>query len=566
MAASLQAPVPANKMDDSNPFYPTPLSRSISQDSRASMTLAETLQDDQFASHVKQLFGAPREVSAMPLADDNKIFAGNPAIPTAPRLEDIHAGRDHNETADHEARVWHLPCHLNVQQMDRIMERVAEGLDADDLQAAGFWPAECKRIVLPRFVARNSELWCDPEKRVVSPHDLVARLRGFVAYSIPGTKGETGLNTVQTTLFNTREPWMHMKLLAWTGRLSGFQSEGEIWLAIRDDFFEGRWCTLLPKPACLETAPEGRKTSSKKQAPPKSSAPPTVETTSPRNPQAAGMDLTPREAEILASVRATVTPTPRPEEERPSPTRQSGKRKRADADALEGKRSKKTCTAKKASTRSPFTAKEHSPKETFGRHIKLTFNARSEGKRDYESFSDAVLPDNHPGLILPELDCKDPLDPSKQSQSLGDVPTCLHPQEVRLCNRVGMAYNEYQCQKARFFLGLAIWTEHNRQAIEDGNPKLVFTVGKSTAQYFGNIDVNKISAMYEHFEAWGWVSDMMVKDDNNNPKVSDDYLNRFPTTHRQKLMNEVAAFEADPEKAIPLEKRYAKFQPGEYKD
>ncbi|EXJ93561.1 hypothetical protein A1O1_01953 [Capronia coronata CBS 617.96] len=202
----------------------------------------------------------------------------------------------------------------------------------------------------------------------------------------------------------------------------------------------------------------------------------------------------------------------------------------------------------KASRRQAYdeSNKKASPSEVFARHVKLTLNARSAEKSDYAAFADAVLPDNRPGIDLAQPPLKHAVPEPRRLEDLGDI-TGLHPREVWLCTQLAITADTYRCQKARFFLGLAIFVEYNYRALKDGEPGFkIWNVGKSQCQLFNNMDVNKSSDLFQAFETWGWVELMGKKDPSTKHwVVSPNYLIRFPEDHRRRLMGEVAAFEAE---------------------
>ncbi|KAK5043983.1 hypothetical protein LTR13_000338 [Exophiala sideris] len=425
------------------------------------------------------------------------------------------------------------------QDMDKLMEQVAEGKTGEELLdkwPPGFFSTTEKWILLPHE-ARESKLWRTRESRFVTLPELENRLKFFLDYHIPGYEDKNGFQyeskyghqTATTLLSCTLEPYRSAKLLAWAGRLSEFPKD-DFMANARDILHDGKYNKFFVQPKVARPATAVSKKPANKQG---SSLPVTRKAA---GPQLARQALEAEEVEVVEVVetRRHVAKTSTsvlkalPTEKCSASAVPSGKRKRSDRDGSEGKATKKK--------RGNFGDTVHSAKELFGRHIKDMLNARSKNRADHEAFSDAILPNNQ-GL--------------------------LESKEVTLCEKLTWTHDVYRCQKARFFLGLAIWVEHNRQDIEEGQSKHVWNLNKAAAQFFGNIDVNKISCMFDHFTQWGWVEDIFVKDENNVQRVSATYLEQFDSDHRWKLMNEVADFEAHPQNGIAPEQRYAKVQPSE---
>ncbi|KAI1615817.1 hypothetical protein EDD36DRAFT_197629 [Exophiala viscosa] len=465
---------------------------------------------------------------------------------------------------DHDKYTSALP--LDRLEMDKLMECVKQGKTGREVLEPWLQkivPTTQQWILLPEE-QWESKLWRARDSRFVTLADLVNRVKLFLDYYIPGYEdidggqheSQYGRDTAETILSCTREPWRSAKLLAWAGRLSEIPND-QILPNILDIVHNGKYNSLFVQPRGMGTARRVAKKSKKssiKQGPSLPSARMQAST------KLARQDMEVEDVETLSHIVETSTTvskekfftghgrevkdvetrrpivkasTPVLKEKSPASTAPSGKRKRSDRDGSESKATKKK--------RGNFGDSDHSDKELFGRHIKETLNARSKNKADYEAFRDAILPPNNKVL--------DPYD--------------LDPQEVSLCEKLTWSHDIYRCQKARFFLGLAIWVEQNRRAIEEGCSMPVGDVRKSVAQFFGNIDVNKISSMFGYFESRGWIQNILVKDENNEQRVSTDYLRHFPSDHRRELMQEVADFEANPQNGIPPEQRYAKVQPSD---
>ncbi|KAK5404408.1 hypothetical protein LTR06_009555 [Exophiala xenobiotica] len=164
----------------------------------------------------------------------------------------------------------------------------------------------------------------------------------------------------------------------------------------------------------------------------------------------------------------------------------------------------------------------------------------NDGKGDYESVNDAFLPDNSDGAFLPRTAVSvNGVTAWKSAEQVGDL-TGLHSQETWLCRQLNITGKVYRCQKARVFLGMAVFAEYNRQQCRTHPDKPQFlNMGRAQSQLFGNIDANKLSAMHVAFTAWGWMGEAKKQ----TRESTEDLCIRFPEAHRRKLVQEVLDWE-----------------------
>ncbi|KAL2415343.1 hypothetical protein ABEF95_009656 [Exophiala dermatitidis] len=438
-------------------------------------------------------------------------------------------------------------------------------------------------------------------RQVTTAPELIKRAKHFLDFRIPKVKPEQGRGVVDRHLFNTPYPWYEAKLMAMYGMLEDFPSgTPDVLYAIRQYFYDGK-PSLLEKsdllPAGLQ---KGKSTPTRRASKPKMpsvSAPTVAETPGRRvTRQTTAMSISnliePAENDVATPVHVQEThqvaaskehsveapapnqsaaeatqqptpdvdeePTPEPREKTTPRVRAPKKRKQATQE-VEGADSIAT-KKKKCSRSSIFDESKVNPSaELLARHIKGMLNLRSSDKNDYAAFSEAILPDNRPDLNLsmPVLKHEIPED-GVVFEDVGDT-SGLHPMEVQVCKILAITCDTYRCQKARFFLGLAVFTEWNYQAMtEDPASFKPWNAGKSQCQLINNMDVNKSSDMYQAFETWGWVEPVATKDPiTKRWIVSQNYLRRFPEAHRRPLMRELHAYE----RAHPLLKQLAKLPP-----
>jgi hypothetical protein len=235
----------------------------------------------------------------------------------------------------------------------------------------------------------------------------------------------------------------------------------------------------------------------------------------------------------------------------------------------------------KRSTRTPSDASETSSKTRNSKgdatikteedrilhNVRDALTARSKEKADYEAFQDAIFPDNAPTVILPEFTEEEEEKMKKPSSKpltkapkgtpprrLGD-PGDLHPSEAALCDRVGLEYDSYRCQKSRIFLAIAICTDFYDRKLRQQPSFKARNIGVSQAQVFCNIDVNITSSLMRAFQFWGWVPTLVLKHPDRKGcfMVSKDCLDRFPREYRRGLLQEVANWEVEMEKPFTAE-------------
>ncbi|KIW92504.1 uncharacterized protein Z519_06351 [Cladophialophora bantiana CBS 173.52] len=406
------------------------------------------------------------------------------------------------------------------------------------------------------------------ERRLVRATELLNRLELFMKYRITWYEPGLGADTVWDPTSCSPGPWNSLKRLAFVGLLPQYPADDmdSVLLYIRNHLFNGRPSPLewIPPESSLRgvtrsvvTARPGLKSK--------------LGTTSERPPSRQATAPSPKEkkANIVHTVlEATGEPLSRTrgvkrnyqgeEESRMVSVKVARDQEANEVESIKSiKKSKvvpdskpKTTQrgpdSKSKNTRTRNSDKPRGPSESLCRNIKDTLNRRSEDKVNYEAFKDAMLPENGPSVHLSP--CEFTAEELKDIRELQDIGDCtgLHPEEVKLCKVLAMSSDLYKCQKARCFLGLALFVEYNLEKLGENNPKFkVLNVGKAQFQLFGNVDVNKLSKMYTTFKKWGWVEDMTQQ---NIPK---SYIDRFPQTYRLALRDEVAEYEA----TLPLEKR-----------
>lgn len=463
--------------------------------------------------------------------------------------------------------------YFSQQLLDKLFEHLADPsntITPEQLEPSG------RPLLLPK-----SRLFPD-ELRLVFAADLIDRVKLFLAFQIPGAHPGSGIETAYTFLSCTRRPWCEVKKLAIYGLLKNYQSGTlDVVYACRDMFNDGKPSVLdqpglLPSPPQTTKAkPRPRRKPSKAQTPQVSreseragtlSRPSTgqaaqlllslaqpvregvVESGSTRDVQQVPMQVA-QQLQVLKvqhvqvqAVKQSVEPTKRAT----TPAAKPKKRKHEDEGDV------KPAPKKAKTSRHGWNDNGKSSSEVFGRLVKNMLSARSSNKDDYTAFGDAILPDNRPDLDLPVPVLKhaesgaNRKEGSPKKEDLGDT-SGLHESEVKLCKKLGLTCDMYRCQKSRFFLGLEVFVEYNYQALKDGNSDFkLWNVGKSQCQMFNNMDVLKSSDMFQAFETWGWVEPMGKKNPSTKQWIiSPSYLARFPESHRRRLMEEVAQYEAN---------------------
>lgn len=157
-----------------------------------------------------------------------------------------------------------------------------------------------------------------------------------------------------------------------------------------------------------------------------------------------------------------------------------------------------------------------SDSDLFARRFKDVMNARASGKGEWESFVDARLP---------------------RGAAAGDA---LRAEEVRLCGELDITEDVYRCQRARFFLGIAAFTEEVRRRQARGMLRTQWNIGKTQFQLFGTMDANKSSKVFELFLELGWVQPA-----KQTPTSRDAYEQMFPPEHRDTLHREMRSWELE---------------------
>lgn len=462
------------------------------------------------------------------------------------------------------------PYNITWTELDMILENVFKGVK---ITPDMILPEGCTSIWLP-------DKQISEENRLVTPQDLVKRMEFFLAYRIPHVAPECGSATARTTLWNTRDPWGPAKRMAYAGLLQQYPSGTQkvLW-PIRALFYGGKPSQFeqeyqfsseeeaMPsyrpkpgKPAKPAKRRPSRKSPKSKAKPPDVGPGPQTRRATQANENAilpAAKAEPPQTRQATQTVQATEnvklrSTTPETEdlvelEEKTAspPPRVPKKRKRTESDEPAEKPAKKSTSRTKNTRHAYDEGKSASSSELFARHIKSTLNARSSDKNNYKVFEDAILPDNSQSVNLSQPNLKHAVDPANRLEDHGD-PLGLHSQEVSLCKDLAITFDTYRCQKARFFLGLAMFIQYNYRALErNGADFKLWNVGKSQCQLVNNMDVNKLSDMFAAFETWGWAELMGTKDASTKKfTLSASYLQRFPESHRFKLLKEVAEWEA----------------------
>ncbi|KIW18186.1 hypothetical protein PV08_02474 [Exophiala spinifera] len=193
-------------------------------------------------------------------------------------------------------------------------------------------------------------------------------------------------------------------------------------------------------------------------------------------------------------VTPTITPTITPTD---LPTRPSSPKPETSRRAKRGKRSRYNDNDDN---------KNRSPSDHFAHRFKMVMNTRSSKNDDHEKFSDAQL------------------------HGLGSV---LLPAEIELYKSLNISESVYRCQRARFFLGIAAFTEELRRRKEKGLlAKSPWNIGRSQFQMFGNMDANKSSRVFDFYLEHGWVQ---------HPKQTAESLHTYETIFSQEHRNALHA-------------------------
>ncbi|KIW79693.1 hypothetical protein Z517_06307 [Fonsecaea pedrosoi CBS 271.37] len=421
------------------------------------------------------------------------------------------------------------------------------------------------------------------QRRLVRGDELARRVERFLKYRIDWFEPGLGVNTVCDATSCSPGPWHGIKRLAFAGLLTQypFDDMDSVLMDIRNHLFNGKPSILewIPEESSLPRASRAPSMSSKPVSKPKAVKPvkPVKNNQQPPKRPAA---VAPSQKKLadLAEAAALLADEPlsrtrgvkrRYTEEDQEPrsdstrtvtdktvtdvtseepdTTKTAKKHKVVSDSKP--KTQRSADSKSKNTRNRNSDKPRGPSESLCRNVKDTLNRRSEDKNNYEAFNDAILPENGPEIDLPRCDfTAEELKDIRELQDIGDR-TGLHPEEVKLCKLLAMSSDLYKCQKARCFIGLALFVEYNLEKLGEDNPKFkVLNVGKAQFQLFGNVDVNKLSKMYTTFKKWGWVEDMTQQN------IPQSYIDRFPQAHRLALRNEVAEYEAN----LPVAKRIFK--------
>ncbi|OAP64765.1 hypothetical protein AYL99_00737 [Fonsecaea erecta] len=427
-------------------------------------------------------------------------------------------------------------------------------------------PNKFRAQVSPSQLYRLCDRMVPDEGRFVRADELARRVECFLNYRIDWFVPGVGADTVRDATSCSPGPWNGIKRLAFAGLLKQYAADDmdSVLMDIRNHLYAGI-------PSCMEWIPEEsslpRVTRSSAQAklgaklksaklnerrhnrPVAVAAPPQEKKA--KVPDAAlylGEETLSRtrgikrryveEEEVQEPLVVEVKPVTEQETAEETESVKSVKKPKVISDN-KPKPTRRSSDIKLKNTRNRNSDKPRGPSESLCRNIKDTLNRRSEDKINFKAFQDAISPPNGPDIHL--APCEFTAEELKDIRELQDIGDCtgLHPEEIRLCKLLAMSADLYKCQKARCFIGLALFVEYNLEKLTENNPKFkVLNVGKAQFQLFGNVDVNKISKMYTTFKKWGWVEDMTQQ------SIPQSYIDRFPQAHRLALKNEVAEYEA----------------------
>ncbi|KIX94102.1 uncharacterized protein Z520_10128 [Fonsecaea multimorphosa CBS 102226] len=409
------------------------------------------------------------------------------------------------------------------------------------------------------------------EHRLVPAHELARRLERFYEYRIDWAQPALGADSVRYYTSCSPGPWNGLKRLAFAGLLKKYAPDDmdSVYLDIRKYLYNGKpspmehipeGCSLSRAPSYSVQAKAGRKSKPAKTSERPPSRPVAVALSQEKKadmPDAAS-NLGQEPLSGTKGVKRRYVEEQTEEEPRTVDVKgvsdtepdelesvKSVKKQKVVSDS-KPKPTRRVSDNKSKNIRNRNSDKPRGPSESLCRNIKDTLNKRSQDKNNFEAFKDAIMPENGPEISLSPCDfTAEELKDIRELQDIGDC-TGLHPEEIKLCKLLAMTSDLYKCQKARCFIGLALFVEYNLEKLGENNPKFkALNVGKAQFQLFGNVDVNKLSKVYTTFKKWGWVEDMTQQ------SIPQSYLDRFPQTHRLALRNEVAEYEA----TIPAEKR-----------
>ncbi|KAJ9617186.1 hypothetical protein H2200_000907 [Cladophialophora chaetospira] len=198
------------------------------------------------------------------------------------------------------------------------------------------------------------------------------------------------------------------------------------------------------------------------------------------------------------------------------------------------------------------SADDKGPGQLFGENLKWALSHRNAAKDAFGAFQDAILPTSEPlAKVDPEQDRKVFAGADRDKVPVGDT-TGLHEYEVDLCKLTELSADEYKCQKARIFLGLAMflgYIEHR-----SGMETRLQQFGKTQVQQCVNVNVNHASRLFVGFVTFGWLDAKWEKE------VPADMRARYPRAHRENLLREMRAWEVIQEDRKTKELDNAKLQ------
>ncbi|KIX09277.1 uncharacterized protein Z518_00356 [Rhinocladiella mackenziei CBS 650.93] len=460
--------------------------------------------------------------------------------------------------------------HLSWTELDLVLEKIASGVE-----------------VTPEMLVHERSPFIElpdtrmpQERRLVSPSDLIQRMNYFLSYHIPGVEPEYGFGSAKVGLWNTRDPWGPVKRFSYAGLLDQYPSgTQEVLLAIRNFFYDGKASFLEQNPTRLEQIlasssfrrEEVRPSKKPKTRRPGAAAPraspkpirPEVSSRARTRRAASSNEITKQRVTGPETVSVNISPPARPSRAKTTMEHEWPKRKREEPDDEEKKPDGSRVKRKKWNDKK---AKDNLSPDLFGHHIKAALTARypgsekdKEAKSNYQAYAEAILPDNGPDVDLrvPELNTHQHNELSRQD--LGD-PSGLHPREIWLSRKLDITFDTYRCQKNRLFIGLALFVQANHVRLEEEGTDKVWNFGRSQAQWVTNVDANKASDLCGSFIQWGWIiPELAPRGADKQRHVLDDYLKRFPESHRLKLMEDFAQWE---EKNCSADKQTAKFPHG----
>ncbi|EXJ60739.1 hypothetical protein A1O7_04892 [Cladophialophora yegresii CBS 114405] len=431
---------------------------------------------------------------------------------------------------------------LNQFQVDRMLK---EFVDHND----------CELLRSPTELYWLPNRGIDKNLRLVDAAELLRRLEVLRDYRLPWAKSlvdcdESVHVSIDTPTSGCPKPWSDIRRMAFAGLLEQYRPEDMDGLlgGIKRHLYRGQPSKLQFQPVYKDAEPVHDQVE--------------VERARAARPQKHPASDDAGKTIIKIPARAVAIfnkKQPASEEEdapgAPLPARTT-KRKAAQAlqddDSVASPPSKKArATAvessggtKRNKTRDGTTARAISASERYGIAIKKFFAARSPAKDDFAHFKGAIMPAGGPDANLPPLDGLPDFQDLLDKRGPLDETTDLHESEIRLCQLLDMPAAQYKCQKARSFVGLAMWIEYNeqrRQSEQPAPPARMQAFNKTQLQQCCNVDVNKASRLWVAFKAWGWLggAEEMVK---AVPKGLDEM---FPRDYRLGWVREMQKFERE---------------------